>query len=918
MKKQLLFIGVFVFFVAGNVAAQEYIDKKITNENGSVSLVTFNEKMNQNSLVPGNLFKEVLGLSAKAEMRIVNSENDITGIFLNEKYQMYYEEILIEGAVYHLHYKNGQLVSMSGESYNTEKLNKTSSISADMALSKAIQSFGAEKYMWDDVDSNVDDYKKPAGELVFVPIQQKDNSWKLFLSYKFDIFSSQPMNRAYVFVDAVSGEVLMYDAIIKHTSRKNVLEKELDLGKVKEEAKLENLKDSLAKLDELGTLATGTAATRYSGSKSIETTLSGGDYILHDTTRGGGVRTYNLKKSTIITNTEFTDNDNNWSAAEFDNANFDNVALDAHWGVEKTYDYFLEKHNRNSYNNTGGILRSYVHFGNAVENAYWSGSYMLYGDGNTTYSPLTGLDVTAHELGHGVCSSTANLAYQRESGAMNEGLSDIWGAAVEYYAAPEKQSFLIGEDFTKVAPGYLRSMSNPKDVGQPDTYRGDNWVPATVAEGCTTPNDNNDQCGVHYNSGVLNHWYYILVEGKTGTNDIGKSYSVTGIGFDKAAQIVYRLETTYLTANSTYTNAKDYGIQAAKEIFGDDSAEAIATQDAFYAVGLGTKYNPDGADTIAPTNPVNLTANSTTNVSTYLTWTASTDNFALDGYNIYKDDVLLATSNTNSYYVKGLTASTTYRFKVEAKDEAGNKSGYSNEVGVTTLASGNTYCASQAINTAFMKIQRVQLGTIDNSGLGSAGYEDFSYLSTDVEKGESYTITVTPYWTMVVYPLTYRLFIDYNNDGVFTDSGETVWTQSSTNATSVTGTFTIPNTAATGRVRIRVSAAYNSTPTSCATISYGQVEDYSINIKDTTLVVSDVNSGNKTAIYPNPVKDILNIQSNDKGESDYKIYNAAGQIIANGKSVDNKIDVNKLPLGNYVIELMNKHGGKSTQKFIKK
>jgi Zn-dependent metalloprotease len=100
----------------------------------------------------------------------------------------------------------------------------------------------------------------------------------------------------------------------------------------------------------------------------------------------------------------------------------------------------------------------------------------------------------------------------------------------------------------------------------------------------------NDYCGVHTNSGVLNHWFYILTIGKTGTNDIGNSYNVTGINIDKAAKIAYRLESVYLSANSTYANARTYGIQAATDLYGAGSPEVIATTNAFYAVGVGSAY----------------------------------------------------------------------------------------------------------------------------------------------------------------------------------------------------------------------------------------------------------------------------------------------------------------------------------------
>jgi Zn-dependent metalloprotease len=96
----------------------------------------------------------------------------------------------------------------------------------------------------------------------------------------------------------------------------------------------------------------------------------------------------------------------------------------------------------------------------------------------------------------------------------------------------------------------------------------------------------NDYCGVHTNSGVLNHWFYILSIGKSGTNDVGSSYNVTGISIDKAARIAYRLESAYLSANSTFANARTYGIQSAVELYGEGSPEVIATTNAFMLLEL--------------------------------------------------------------------------------------------------------------------------------------------------------------------------------------------------------------------------------------------------------------------------------------------------------------------------------------------
>jgi len=225
---------------------------------------------------------------------------------------------------------------------------------------------------------------------------------------------------------------------------------------------------------------------------------------------------------------DFTDADNNWNNV---NANKDQYATDGHWGTEKTYDYYFTKFNRNSVDNAGFALNSYVHtnlvafgYGNNI-NAFWDGSRMTYGDGgtsgSTTYTPLTALDVCGHEITHGVTERTSNLVYSKESGAMNEGFSDIFGTAIEFYAKGTGGNWMIGENIGAA----FRNMANPNQFSQPDTYGGTFWVNTTSC----TPTNNNDQCGVHTNSGVLNFWFYLLSQGGSGTNDIGSAYTVTGI-----------------------------------------------------------------------------------------------------------------------------------------------------------------------------------------------------------------------------------------------------------------------------------------------------------------------------------------------------------------------------------------------------
>jgi len=821
----------------------------------------------------------------------------------------------VKVAVFILHYQNGKLVSMNGEIFQDAKATANPGISSGVAFLAALKNVGANSYMWEDAAYMAENsYKKPTGELVYVPISQETGKYSLILAYKFDIYAAQPISRDYIYVDAMEGRIILVDPIMKHAK--------------KNQSETSNSVISVTPYQDSGInvtpLVTGSAATRYSGTQSIETTLAGsGKYILSDTTRGNGVRTYNLKKGTNFGSAvDFEDNDNNWTAAEFDNLAFDNAALDAHLGVENTYNYFFSTFGRNSYDGLGTLLKSYVHYGNAYENAGWTGSEMIYGDGASTFRPLTAFDVTAHELGHGVCSSSANLIYNRESGALNEALSDIWAAAAEFKYAPTKQTWLIGEEITKIAPGYLRSMSNPKSglSPQPDTYHGTNWYPATVAEGCVTPNSSsNDNCGVHYNSGVLNHWFYILSVGKTGTNDLGNSYSVTGITIAKAEKIVYRLETNYMTPSSNYKNARDFGVQTAIDLYGAGSPEAIATQDAFYAVGIGPKYLAI-PDTTAPTNPTDLAASNTTGTQTKLTWTASTDTNGIDKYVIYKNGTETATTagNVNTTIVSGLSTNTTYSFYVKAVDPYDNVSNASNTVSVTTL---NTpaYCTLSSSNTADERIKRVQIGSIDNPSTSLAGYEDFSYLSTEVKKESIYPITITPEWTSTMYNEAYAVFVDWNNDGDFLDANETAFTKAGSTTSPVVGNITVPSTYSyTGPVRMRVVMRFSTTPTTaCGTIPYGQVEDYTLEVKDKDLAVSNIKTDG-TAVYPNPVKDVLNISSKTSGEFSYIIINTAGQIVNKGKSSDKKVNVEKLSVGNYIIELSDTNGNKITNKFIKK
>ncbi|WP_090738361.1 M4 family metallopeptidase [Paenibacillus sp. Mc5Re-14] len=303
--------------------------------------------------------------------------------------------------------------------------------------------------------------------------------------------------------------------------------------------------------------ATGTGKGVLGDSKSFTTTASGSSYQLKDTTRGNGIVTYTASNRQSIPGTILTDADNVWN---------DPAGVDAHAYAAKTYDYYKAKFGRNSIDGRGLQLRSTVHYGSRYNNAFWNGSQMTYGDGDgSTFIAFSGdPDVVGHELTHGVTEYTSNLEYYGESGALNEAFSDVIGNDIQ------RKNWLVGDDIytPNIAGDALRSMSDPTLYDQPDHY-------SDLYRGSS------DNGGVHTNSGIINKAYYLLAQG-------GNFHGVTvnGIGRDAAVQIYYSAFTNYLTSSSDFSNARAAVIQAAKDLYGANSAEATAAAKSFDAVGV--------------------------------------------------------------------------------------------------------------------------------------------------------------------------------------------------------------------------------------------------------------------------------------------------------------------------------------------
>jgi bacillolysin len=828
-------------------------------------------------------------ISSSSTALLKNSEKDNLNI-KHYRYQQSYQGIPVEHATYIMHVKNNNVISQNGKWVKDfpSQLSSTATLSSIDALNKAMKFVGAQTYKWQlpaeeafikREQNNPAATFYPTIQLVYYSGEDEVVPAAMRLAFKLDIYAQYPMSRQIVFVDAISGNVLGKRELIHATN------------------------------------AAGSAVTAYSGTQAITTDNTGTTFRLRETGRGNGINTLNMKAAgtSYAAAVDFTDADNNWNNV---NTNKDQYATDGHWGTEKTYDFYFSKFGRSSVDNAGLALNSYVHtnlvaFGYPDNvNAFWDGSRMTYGDGNATYSPLTALDICGHEITHGVTERSSNLVYSNESGAMNEGFSDIFGTAIEFYAKGTSGNWTIGENIG----ASFRSMSNPNAFSQPDTYQGTFWYTGTADNG-----------GVHTNSGVLNYWFYLLSIGGSGTNDKGTAFTVTGIGIDKAAAIAYRTNTFYLVSTSNYAAARTNAIKSAEDLYGVGSVEAAQTACAFAAVGIGTcgtvvtpacvsafEPNETQATALAISSGVVNTAaiSSTTDIDYYkiVTTATSSNVFNLVGptgvdYDLYiynsagtqigsgttataTETVSLTSQVAGTYYIKvigysGANSATCYTIKATATVVAtGCSSVYDNTTNGTTAGA-----ASIPFNTNIT-------GLINTT----TDVDNYKFVITTAG-----TITVT----LGTLPADFDLKL-LNSAG----------TQVASSANGSTTAESITYTAAAGTYYAQAFgySGANSTNT-CYTL---KVQLGTATIFGNTNEIAKNNAVLK--VYPSPATDILNVSviGETNGKGIIKVVDVNGAVVMQQK-VNNsvqQVDISRLAKGVYMLKIEN-GSGLLTSKFIK-
>ncbi len=513
-----------------------------------------------------NGYQQALELDSEEELILLRSDVDALGM-THHRYQQYVKDVRVAGAQQMIHEnKDGSIRGMNGRLVRGIAGDAAPSIGSDAALLFAMEYMDAELYMWEVPAAEQmikrvygDELKSfcPKPELVWMDDEFSQEAGRYKLCYEMSIYAQKPHKREVVYVDAHTGE-------IAHT------------------------------IEGLHTCSeAGSGETKYSGVQEFFTCLNEDQlYVLKETVRGKGIETYDMNNGTAYGDAvDFTHEDNYWDIA---NEEQNEAALDAHWGAEMTFDYFAQLHDYISFDNDSSLVVSYVHFDSSYVNASWNGTWMTYGDGNgSTTTPLTSLDVVGHELAHGVTQFTADLVYQDEPGALNESFSDIFGTAIEFFAGPENADWDIGEDFHTSETGSFRSMSDPKSKGDPDTYGGINFYTGDLDNG-----------GVHWNSGIQNHWFYLLTEGGTGENDLDDIYTVEGIGMQNASKIAFRNLQYYLTVTSQYADAYAGARWAAEDLYGICSQEAKQTINAWYAVNVAEAVSPYDIRMVDVTAPV--------------------------------------------------------------------------------------------------------------------------------------------------------------------------------------------------------------------------------------------------------------------------------------------------------------------------
>lgn len=512
--------------------------------------------------------------SPRSELLPVDVTTDDLG-FTHTRFEQTYAGIPVWGRDLYVHFdESGEAYAVNGTYEPTPKgLETRASLAPESALDRVVSQLKAEK-RWAPLPENVArtfDLPEPSTRLVLYP----DQGRSMRLAYEVTLHPNLIEWFTYI-IDATDGSVL--NRIARHCSINHA-----------EEAPVIQV-DDLITGQSAGKNVTGTFVDAQGVDLNGETrnfrAYQHDDNVFYSVwdlpnfnltgstlpnELAGGALTLSLENTDLNENASLyhvTSNNNTWSDASL---------VSAAYNMSLAYDYFKSVHARNAIDGKDQSIISILHAtmnGQPMDNAFWTGRFMVYGDGAQLMKPLAGgLDVAGHEMSHGVIEHTAGLVYQFQPGALNESFADVFGAMID------RDDLLMGEDIMRAEPA-LRDLLNPDNpqLSNPQPAHMNQYMDLTI---------NQDNGGVHVNSGIPNRAAALMI---------------LEIGHDKVEDIYYRALSNYLTRNSQFGDARKAVIQSATDLFGAGSAEVTAARQAFDAVGItdGTAGEGEGGGGTVP------------------------------------------------------------------------------------------------------------------------------------------------------------------------------------------------------------------------------------------------------------------------------------------------------------------------------
>ena len=524
------------------------------------------------------------------------------------RFMQLYNNIPVEKSMFNIIYNSQQNpVTANGNIYKNINVNTVPTISGSQAINFALSAVPATTYYWQDstmqtiikqvtMDSLATYY--PIAELIILPITNL-NQIIYYLAYKVRIGKLDSINEVVdVYLNANSGSILYKNKIssscFSDQHMNECLNEEESANNLKSKNNSFNVDCSTADCQQ------GSANLHKYGSQYIYTDkfkkLGDCKYRLKDNCTGTTL--YTRKATTIGSNfngsVDIIDNTNVWT-----NGGDDRDGATAHWCMEKSHEYYINKFGRNGWdgsNSQANLFTNNPGGGQRGGGLFNGSAIFLTKQGSQKQHPLVFLDCVGHEFTHGMAFNTAKLHLGgQEAKAINEGFGDIFGTMIEFYTIAnyntgQNANYLFAE-LTSSNGSEDRNLSDPNNVSDPDTYNGAFWSTST-----------NDDAFSHDNNGVLNFWFYLLAEGGSGNNDINSPYCVVGLGKDKASQIAWTTLTTKLTPATNYSNCRALSISAAEDLYGINSNEVAQVTAAWYAVGVGANF-------VGQVNTQNLTIN---------------------------------------------------------------------------------------------------------------------------------------------------------------------------------------------------------------------------------------------------------------------------------------------------------------------